>query len=87
MQHEADTEHRWSAARWIGIALAGVLTLLVLYVLSVGSVAAIVLRFGLQNGWVNDWLTVFYLPLMYLAEQSDTVAHVFEWYLGLWGVP
>ena len=86
MPDEADTDHRWGAARWIGLSLVLLLALLVLYVLSPGPAPAIALRVLPSDGRVMAYLDLFYRPLTYLLAQSETAVRVHNWYLGLWGI-
>ena len=87
MPDEADTEHRWSAARWIGLSLVLLLALLVLYVLSPGPVLAIAMRLEPSDPFrMVRALEAFYWPLGEAIERSETVEQFFDWYLGLWGV-
>ena len=88
MPDEADTEHRWSAARWIGLSLILLLTLLVLYVLSVGPAVVVVVicvEFGSHPlQWVIEAFRLVYWPLIDLSGRSAAAEQFFMWYVGLW---
>ena len=86
MQHEVDTEHRWSAAKWIGLTLVGLMALLVLYVLSTGPVLLLWKHDILEGDIFQPWILWFYYPLFYSEWLSETVAPFMEWYLSLWGL-
>lgn len=87
MQHEVDTEHRWSAAKWIGLSVLLLMVLLVLYVLSIGPVAMAYLKLDLGGSWMGHTLEALYWPLTEAVEQSETATRWLEWYVGLWGIP
>jgi hypothetical protein len=67
-----------------GVLIAVVILLLMalplLYVFSIGPVAAYY-RGGTP---VPPAVEGFYAPLQWLAESSDTARQFFEWYIGLW---
>ncbi len=74
-------ERRSTPGIWIAVAGLLLLFLPVLYVLSVGPVAAV------YPDEAPPWAEVFYAPIFWLCDNSDFAAHALELYLELWGVP
>ena len=78
------TEKRESGDRRspAAVVLLVVLFLLpIVYVLSIGPVNWLVTNDYLDS----DGPRCFYYPLIYLAENNDTAAAVFVWYVGMFG--
>jgi hypothetical protein len=70
---------RW----WIAGAVGG---LMLLYLLSVGPVVALALRFFDPAHAIFGFIDAFYAPIVWMAKHSVWAAHGFDAYRRLWGI-
>jgi hypothetical protein len=79
----SEAKERSSGAIVIALALLVMLVLPVMYILSIGPVAALA-----RNGYLSEGalavLSVVYAPLEYVAESSDWTQQWAEWYISFW---
>ena len=70
-------------SQWAGrttIIVCGLLVLLMLYVLSAGPASGLVLKKRMSF----DTFDRIYAPLLWLANRSETVRNIWNWYTGIW---
>ena len=66
------------------IVAAALVLLPCAYIASVGPVLYLDHNYYRHN--TPEWVTTFYMPLLWLAQWSETVSGLLTWYLSLWGV-
>lgn len=79
-RHNNESTKRWNGWCVVLLAVAG---LLLLYVLSVGP-AAWLGEHGILSRDMRDMVEVIYIPLVFLAMQSETTHELLLDYINLW---
>ncbi len=64
-------------------AILVIIITIILYVLSIGPVAALHEKYNIFN---KDYLVIFYYPVFMLAQSIDIVKELLVKYVELWGV-